>query len=145
MDSVKELGTRCTPPRRMLTLQSPRAKRPACQVRVLAIGEELTFFHADFGKEFPSRTFWRDPSRNRPSPSSALCHLLYRAKHFSRGIRWRKRTEKRGGRGVASRKGKKEKRSAKTGQRMEKDEALMTVPVIQCLVIAVALGEGKHA
>ena len=35
--------------------------------------EKLTFFHADFGKEFPSRNLWRGPSRNCPSPSSALC------------------------------------------------------------------------
>ena len=25
-------------------------------------GKHLTFFHADFGKEFPSRTLWRAPS-----------------------------------------------------------------------------------
>ena len=56
----------------------------------------LTFFHADFGKEFPSRTLWRDPSRNCPSPSSALCPLLYRTKHFSRAKKWLKCAEKRG-------------------------------------------------
>ena len=60
----------------------------------------LTFFHADFGKEFPSRNLWRGPSRNCPSPSSALCVLLYRTEHFSRA-----------GRGVARKGGKKEKRT----------------------------------
>ena len=39
----------------------------------------LTFFHSDFGKEFPSRTFWRGPSRDCPSPSSVMCPLLYTA------------------------------------------------------------------
>ena len=71
----------------------------------------LTFFHTDFGKEFPSRTFWRDPSRNCPSPSSALFPFLYRTEHFSKGRKWRKCAEKRGGRGVASKGGKKEKRT----------------------------------
>ena len=78
----------------------------------------LTFFHADFGKEFLSRTFWRGPSRNWPSPSFALCTLLYRTEHFSRGRKGRKggekrggRGEKRGGRGVASKGGKKETRT----------------------------------
>ena len=71
----------------------------------------LTFFHADFGKEIPSRIFWRDPSRNCPSPSSALCPLLYRTEHFSRGRKWRKCAEKRRGRGLASKGGKKEKRT----------------------------------
>ena len=45
----------------------------------------LTFFHADFGKEFPSRTLWRGPSWNCPSPSCVLCTLLYRTEHFRGG------------------------------------------------------------
>ena len=60
----------------------------------------LTFFHADFGKECPSRTLWRDPSRNCPSPSSVMCPLLYRTEHFSRAKK-----------GVASKRGKKEERT----------------------------------
>ena len=44
----------------------------------------LTFFYADFVKEFPSRTLWRGPSQICPSPSSALCPLLYRTEHFLR-------------------------------------------------------------
>ena len=71
----------------------------------------LTFFHADFGKEFPSRTLWRGPSRDCHSPSSVLCPLLYRTEHFSRGRKGWKITEKRWGRGVASKGGKKEKRT----------------------------------
>ena len=71
----------------------------------------LTFFHADFGKEFPSRNLWRGPSRNCPSPSSALCLLLYRTEHFSRGRKGQIYAEKRGGRGVARKGGKKEKRT----------------------------------
>ena len=71
----------------------------------------LTFFHADFGKEFPSRTFWSGPSRSCPSPSSALFPLLYRTEHFSRRGEGRKGAEKMGGRGVASKGGKKEKRT----------------------------------
>ena len=43
----------------------------------------LTFFHADFGKEFPSRTLWRGACRSCPSPSSALYPFLYRTEHFS--------------------------------------------------------------
>ena len=31
------------------------------------------FFYADFGKEFPSRTFWRDPETG---PLQALCSAL---------------------------------------------------------------------
>ena len=57
---------------------------------------QLTFFHADFGKEFPSRNLWRGPSLNCPSPSSALCLLLYRTEQFSRGRKGRKCAEKRG-------------------------------------------------
>ena len=71
----------------------------------------LTFFYADFGKEFPSRTSWRGPSRMCPSPSSAQCPLLYRTEHFSMGRKGRKCAEKRGGRGVARKGGKKEKRT----------------------------------
>ena len=40
-----------------------------------------------------------------------LCPLLYRTKHISRGKKGRKGVEKRGGRGVASKGGKKEKRT----------------------------------
>ena len=71
----------------------------------------LTFFHADFGKEFPSRTLWRGPSWNCPSPSSVLCPLLYRTEHFSRWRKGQKGAEKRGGRGVASKGDKKGKRT----------------------------------
>ena len=71
----------------------------------------LTFFHADFGKEVPSRNLLRDPSLHCPSPSSALWPLLYRTEQFSRGRKGRKCAEKRGGRGVASKGGKKEKRT----------------------------------
>ena len=71
----------------------------------------LTFFHADFGKEFPSRTLWRGASRSCPSPSSALYPFLYRTEHFSRGRKGQKGAEKKGGRGVASKGGKKEKRT----------------------------------
>ena len=74
-------------------------------------GLYLTFFYADFGKEFPSRTFWRGPSRDCPSPSSVMCPFLYRTEHFSRGKKWRKGAEQRGGRGVARKGGKKEKRT----------------------------------
>ena len=56
----------------------------------------MTFFHADFGKEFPSRNLWRGPSRNCPSPSSVLCPLLYRTEHLSRGRKGQKYAEKRG-------------------------------------------------
>ena len=44
----------------------------------------------------PSRTLWRGPSRSRPSPSSALCPLLYRTEHFSRGRKGRKGAQRRG-------------------------------------------------
>ena len=72
---------------------------------------KLAFFHADFRKEFPSRTLRRAPSRNCPSPSSVLCSLLYRTEHFSRGRTGRKGAQKRRGRRVASKGGKKEKRT----------------------------------
>ena len=45
------------------------------------------------------------------SPSSALCLLLYRTEHFSTGRKGRKCAEKRGGRGVARKGGKKDKRT----------------------------------
>ena len=71
--------------------------------------QSLTFFHADFGKEFPFRILWRGPSQN-PSPSSAVCPLLYRTEHFG-GRKVRKCAEERGGRGVANKGGRKEKRT----------------------------------
>ena len=80
------------------------------------LGIFLTIFYADFGKEFPSRTLWRGPPSNCPSPSSVLCLLLYRTELFSRRRKGRKGAEKRGGRGVASKAGKKEKGRVKIGQ-----------------------------
>ena len=71
----------------------------------------LAFFHADFGKEFPSRTLGRASPKTAPSPSSALCPLLYRTEHFSRGRKGQKGAEKKGGKGVAGKEGKKEKRT----------------------------------
>ena len=68
----------------------------------------LTFFHADFGKEFPSRNLWRGPSWNCPFPSSALCPLLYRKEDFSRAKICRKKGRKRGG----QQKGQKGKKDA---------------------------------
>ena len=67
-------------------------------------------FHADFGKEFPSRTLWRGPSQSRPSPCSALCPLLYRTEHFSREKRAKRCREKGRTRGGQQRgqKGKKD-------------------------------------
>ena len=56
----------------------------------------MTFFRADFGKEFTSRTLWTGPSWNCPSPRSVLCPLLYRREHFSRGRTGRKGAQKRG-------------------------------------------------
>ena len=79
-------------------------------------GPFLAFFHADFGKEFPSRTFWRGPSWDCPSPSSVLCHLLFRTEHFSMGRKGRKGAEKKGGRGVANKGAKRKKGRMKTGQ-----------------------------
>ena len=55
------------------------------QVHIPSLSKLLTFFYADFGKEVPSQTFWRGPSRDCPSPSSVMCPLLYRTEHFSRG------------------------------------------------------------
>ena len=43
----------------------------------------LTCSHADFGKEFHSRTLWRYPSWNCPSPCSELCPWLFRTEHLS--------------------------------------------------------------
>ena len=71
----------------------------------------LTFFHADFGKEFPSRNSCRGRSWNCPFPSSVLCPLLYRTEQFLRGEKGEKGVEKGGGRGVTSKGGKKEKRT----------------------------------
>ena len=72
---------------------------------------KLTFFHVDFGKEFPSRTLWRGPSWHCPFPSCVLCPLLYRTGHFSKGEKRAKGAETRGGRGAASKGVKKEKRT----------------------------------
>ena len=53
-----------------------------------------------------------------PSPSSALCPLLYRTEHFSSWRKGRKCAEKRGGRGVGPTKGVKRKKGrVKTGQK----------------------------
>ena len=96
----------------------PSSRHPRLSGGPFPLFQSLTPFHADFGKEFPSRTFWRDPSRNCPSPSSALCPLLYRTEHFSRGRNGEECAEKRGGRGVASKGGAKRKKGrAKTGQK----------------------------
>ena len=72
----------------------------------------LTFFHADFGKELPSRTLWRDPSRNCPSPSSALCPLLYRTEHFSREKKKAKVCREEGRKRGGQQKGQKGKKDA---------------------------------
>ena len=71
----------------------------------------LTLFYADFGKEFPSRTFWRHPSWNCPSPSSVLGLLLYWIEHFSGGEKRRKGAEKGEEEGWPAKGGKKEKRT----------------------------------
>ena len=42
----------------------------------------LTCLHADFGKEYPSRTSWKGQSWNCPSPTPVLWPLLYRTEHF---------------------------------------------------------------
>ena len=74
--------------------------------------ESLTFFHADFGKEFPSRTL----ERSIPElPLSKLCAVPFALQNralFEGEKMARKCAEKRGGRGVASKGGKKEKRDA---------------------------------
>ena len=71
----------------------------------------LTFFHADFGKEFPSRTLWRGASRSCPSPSSTLYPFLYRIEHFSRGRKGEKVPRKGEEEGWPAKGGKKEKRT----------------------------------
>ena len=76
----------------------------------------LTFFHADFGKEFPSRTFWRGASRSCPSPSSALYPFLYRTEHFSRGEKGEKVPRKGEEEGWPAKGAKRKKGRAKTGQ-----------------------------
>ena len=78
--------------------------------------EILTFFHADFGKEFPSRTFWTDLSRDCPSPSSALCPLLYRTEHFSRGENGENVPRKGEEEGWPAKGAKRKKGRVKTGQ-----------------------------
>ena len=95
----------------MVLLEPPSRSPP----NLLQSPPKLTFFHADFGKEFPSRNLWRGPSQNCPSPSSALYPFLYRTEHFSRGGKGRKYAEKRGGRGVARKGGKKEKGTREKG------------------------------
>ena len=70
-----------------------------------------------FSRRFPGRNFLPElcrwgPSRNCPSPSSALCPLLYRTEHFSRRRKGRKCAEKREGRGLATKGGKKGKKDA---------------------------------
>ena len=54
-------------------------------------------FHADFGKEFPSRNLWRGPSWNCPSPSPCAVPFALQNKALF-------------GRGVANKGGKKERR-----------------------------------
>ena len=71
----------------------------------------LTCFHADFGKEFPSRTLSRVFTETAPLRSLPLCPFLYRTEHYSSGEKKGKSAEKRRGRGVASKRGKKEKRT----------------------------------
>ena len=76
----------------------------------------LTCFHEDFGKGFPSRTLWRGPPWNCPSPSSVLCHLLYRTEQVSRGEKGDKVPWKGEDEGWPAKGGKKEKGRVKTGQ-----------------------------
>ena len=68
---------------------------------LLVSARNLTCFKAEFGKEFSSRTLWKGPSWNCPSPSSVLCHSLYRKEHFwgggKRAKRCREQGRKRGG------------------------------------------------
>ena len=96
--------------------EAPKQQQPPDGPLENSENSRLTFFHADFGKEFPSRTLWRGASRSCPSPSSALYPFLYRTEHFSRGRKGRKGAEKRGGRGVANKGAKRKKGRAKTGQ-----------------------------
>ena len=68
-------------------------------------------------------------TRMCPSPSSALCPFLYRTEHFSRGRKGRKCAEKRGGRGVARKGGKKEKRTR------ENKSVKGYIPLLELLVL----------
>ena len=82
----------------------------------IVLPKKKAFFHSDFGKEFPSRTLWRDPPQNCNSPSSALCPFLYRTVHFSRGRKWRKGAEKEEEEGWPAKRAKRKKGRVKTGQ-----------------------------
>ena len=77
----------------------------------------LTCFHADFGKEFASRTLCRGPSQDL-KPLSKLCAMpiALRSRALLEGKRGRKSAKKKRGRGVASKGDAREKVRAKTSQ-----------------------------
>ena len=97
--------------------------------RVLQEGSDGTlpdlFLYVDFGKEFPSRTVWRGPSRRCPSPSSALCALLYRAEHFSRGEKGDKVPRKEKETGWPAKGGKKGKRTRENRSDSHREKSLL--------------------
>ena len=78
----------------------------------------VTSFHADSGKEFPSRALWRGPSWICASLSSVLCPSLHKTDHFS-GARWcREKGGKRGG----QQRGQKGKQNARKRVRLIRNQ-----------------------
>ena len=69
------------------------------------------FFHADFGKEFSGKEFCGEV-HPETAPLQVRWCSLYRTEHYSRGRTRRKGASKRGGKWVASKGGKKEKKDA---------------------------------
>ena len=72
----------------------------------------LTFFHADFGKEIPSRTLWRGPSWN--CPLSKLCTVPFALQNRAlfEGEKRVKRSREKGGKRGGQQRGQKGKKDA---------------------------------
>ena len=62
---------------------------------VLLTTQKLAFFHADFGKEFPSRTLW-EVHPESAALQDLCCAFSLRAEHFSSGRTGWKGAQKRG-------------------------------------------------
>ena len=73
---------------------------------------KTTFFHADFGKEIPSRTLWRGRSWNCPSPKLCAVPFALQNRALFEGEQRVKRSREKGGKRGGQQRGRKGKKDA---------------------------------
>ena len=79
----------------------------------------LTFFYADFGKEFPCRTFWERSILRLPLSKLCAVPLALQNRALFEGRKGRKGAEKGRKRGGQQREQKGKQGRAKTGQKLK--------------------------